>query len=163
MNEIEALIHRRAIEDALVSYCRYLDRMDLCALAQLFTGDCSVSFGPDPRLAADGRAALETSLSRMWRWRRTAHHLSNVSVQFVSDSAADAESAVWAWHEAEDGTDAEIFGVYRDRLVRQDGAWLIANRRMEMTGSRGGFRVPVPAAFRAPPPPGWSAPEGLDG
>jgi ketosteroid isomerase-like protein len=161
-NGTRALVDTAAITAVLTDYCRYLDRMDLEALGALFTIDCRVIYGPDPRLAAVGRGALVASLARMWRWKRTAHHLANVRIWIDGDTAR-AESAVHAWHEAADGSDAEIFGLYHDRLVRDGGDWRIAERRMEMTGSRGGFRVPIPPAPRAAPPAGWRPPEGLDG
>jgi ketosteroid isomerase-like protein len=162
MTDIRTHLDIAAIGDVLVDYCRYLDRMDLDALGALFTPDCRVVYGPDPRLAAEGRAALVASLARMWRWRRTAHHLANLRV-WVEGDAARAESAVHAWHEGADGRDAVLFGLYRDRLVRQGENWRIAERRMEMQGTRGAFRVPIPPAHRAPPPAGWRPPEGLDG
>lgn len=127
----QSMLDTGAITAVLVDYCRHLDRMDLDALGALFTADCRVVYGADPRLAADGRAELVASLARMWRWTRTAHHLANVRV-WIEGDAARAESAVHAWHEAADGNDAEVFGLYHDRLVRSDGRWLICERRMEM-------------------------------
>ena len=99
MDDLEVLFQRQAITDVLIDYCRYLDRMELTDITMLFTTDCKVVYGPDLRLTAKGRLALEASLARMWRWQRTAHHLSNVRVQFESDRMASAQSAVWAWHE----------------------------------------------------------------
>lgn len=154
---------RHGIEDVLVDYCRMLDRMDLEGLSRLFTADCEVIFGPDPRLRASGRDSLRRSMERMWRWRRTAHHLSNVRVWSDGTEAARAESYVHAWHEAPDGTTAEVFGIYRDRLARSHGDWRIARREMTMNGSQGAFRVQIPQAERAAPPLSWVPPKGLDG
>ena len=162
MTPTEELLARCRIADTLAAYCNGLDRMDLDAVGQLFTRDCTVEFGPHPDLRAKGRDAVVASLARLWRWRRTAHHLGHVHVRFDGPEAAATEARVHAWHEAQDGTDAEIFGIYVDRLTRQDDRWLIHTRRMEMTGSRGGFRVPVPPVFRHPPPDGWTPPSGLD-
>lgn len=160
--DITQLVHRQAIEDRLIDYCRDLDAMDLDALVQNFTEDCRVTYGPDPRLQAHGREAQKTSLTRMWRWRRTAHHLCNMRVWFDGTDRASSESAVWAWHEAQDGSQAEVYGVYRDSLIHTDAGWLIHERSMSMRGSSESFRVPIPRAYRHPPPPGWTAPEGLD-
>lgn len=162
MADVRELLDRREIEDLLVDYCLHLDRMELDALAALFTIDCRVIYGPDPRLEAHGRAALEASLARLWRWARTAHHLSNARIRVAGDTAT-AESYVHAWHETPDGATAVIFGRYLDRLVRTPGGWRIAERRMEMNGADRGFRVAIPQAPRRPPPPGWTPPEGLDG
>lgn len=162
MTPVEELLARSRIEDALAAYCNGLDRMDLDAVGRLFTGDCTVSFGPRPDLQAQGRDALVASLARLWRWRRTAHHLCNLQIRFDGPSQAQTEARVHAWHEAQDGTEAEIFGTYLDRLVRQGERWLIQSRRMEMNGARGGFRVPVPQAFRHPPSAGSTPPADLD-
>ena len=154
---------RVAIHDLLVDYCLHLDRMDLAALAALFTPDCQVIYGPDPNLTAQGAVALEASLARMWRWKRTAHHLSNVRLWADGHDSARAESYVIAWHERPDGTTATIYGRYLDRLRRTPDGWRIAMRQMQMNGADAGFRVAIPQAPRHPPPPGWVAPAGLDG
>lgn len=154
---------RVAIHDLLVDYCLHLDRMDLAALAALFSPDCLVIYGPDPHLMTQGAAELEASLARMWRWNRTAHHLSNLRLWPESASTARAESYVLAWHERPDGSMATIYGRYLDRLVRTPQGWRIAERRMQMNGADAGFRVAIPQAPRHPPPPGWTPPTGLDG
>lgn len=161
-DRLRGLLDRREIADVLIDYCRHLDRMALDELAALFTEECRVVFGPDPRLAAEGRAALEASLARMWRWRRTAHHLANVRIWLDGPDAARAESCVQAWHEKPDGGTATVFGRYLDRLARTAEGWRIAERRMDMNGADAGFRVAIPQAPRRPPPDGWQPPEGLD-
>ncbi len=160
---VQGLLDQRRIEDLLVDYCRYLDRMALDDLADLFTADCRVTYGPDPRLAAVGREELAKSLARMWRWRRTAHHLANVRIWRDSADAARAESYVHAWHERPDGATAVVFGRYLDQLRRTEEGWRIAERRMDMNGADAAFKVAIPQAPRHAPPPGWEAPEGLDG
>ena len=154
-----ALIDRQAIADVLVRYCNALDSMHLDELASLFTEDCLVSYGPDEKLKSHGSAALRKSLERMWRWARTSHHLSNILVDFDDADHARARSYVLAWHERPDGTTATVFGQYRDRLVREDGRWRIAARRMLMNGSDAGFTLELNRLDRRPPPPGWTAPD----
>ena len=154
---------RAAIEDLLIDYCRHLDRMDLPALARLFTSDCCVIYGPGAHLTAEGADALEVSLARMWRWTRTAHHVSNVRIWHDTDDTARCESYVHAWHERPDGSTATVYGRYLDLLVRATPGWRIRERRMEMNGADAGFRVAIPQAPRHPPPDGWIAPAGLDG
>ena len=167
MEQVESAIlspdDRFAIHDLLVDYCLHLDRMDLAALARLFTPDCIVVYGPDPSLMARGPAALQASLARMWRWTRTSHHLSNLRIWLDGPGKARSESYVTAWHERPDGATATIYGRYLDRLVRTPDGWRIAERRMQMNGADAGFRVAIPQAPRHPPPDGWVAPAGLDG
>ena len=153
------LADRQAIADVLVEYCCALDVMDLPALAALFTDDCVVEYGPGEFLQCRGSAALAKSLERMWRWSRTSHHLSNVLIQFDGSDAALSRSYVHAWHERPDGSTATIFGQYRDRFVRQEQSWRIAERRMLMNGCDAGFTVDINRLERRPPPPGWKAPD----
>ena len=149
---------RQAIHDVLVDYCRQLDRMELDALAALFTTDCHVEFGPDARLNSTGRAALARSLERMWRWSRTSHHLSNVQIRFTGPGEASALSYVLAWHERADGSTATVYGQYRDRLEKRNDRWQIARRMMFENGSDQGFTVNLHPLERRPAPANWVAP-----
>lgn len=155
------LTDQRDIENLLVDYCRYLDRMDLDSLADLFLPDAQVEYGEGPLLRSEGNAALRMSLTRMWRWKRTAHHLSNVRIWFEGEETARGESSVLAWHENQTGGTAIVWGLYRDLFrLTQDG-WRIATRRMEMQGADSGFGVPLYRFERLLPEVGWTPPEGL--
>lgn len=156
---VRELLDRQAINDVLIRYCGALDRMDLAALADLFTVDCIVDYGPDARLRSTGSAALKKSLERMWRWSRTSHHLSNVQIWFEDTNAASAISYVFAWHERPDGSSATILGQYHDRLERQPDGWRIARRRMFMNGCDAGFKVDIHRFERMDAPAGWVAPD----
>ena len=153
------LADRQRIEQALIAYCVHLDRMDLEALAAHFTDDCSVDYGDGPHLKSQGADGLVKSLARMWRWKRTSHHLSNILIEFDGFDSAKTTSYVHAWHQREDGSTATILGRYLDRFERRSGRWLIHRRRMEMNGCDPGFTVPIHAFDRLPPPLGWVAPQ----
>src|SRR4028119_179279 len=90
---------RLSIAEVLAAYCRALDTMQLDALEPLFTPDCVVEFGSDERLNARSAAELVEKLARLWRWRRTSHHLSNVEISFGNNGQASVLSYVIAWHE----------------------------------------------------------------
>ena len=156
------LLDRLRIEQTLVSYCLYLDRMDLTSLAGLFSGTCVVDYGDNPGLKSNGPESLARSLERMWRWTRTSHHLSNIVVEFVDRDTANCTSYVHAWHERADGSTATIFGQYQDVVIRHSDRWLIHRRRMVMNGCDAGFRVPIHPLDRQGPPVGWTAPD-IDG
>jgi ketosteroid isomerase-like protein len=153
------LIDRQQINEVLIEYCGALDQMDLARLAALFTDDCVVNYGPDPRLQSRGASALRKSLQRMWRWSRTSHHLGNVLIEFSCENEALVRSYVFAWHERPDGSTATIFGQYHDAFVREDGRWRIAERRMLMNGCDAGFTVNINRLERQPAPRGWVAPD----
>lgn len=155
---LTTIADRMEIADLLVRYCRGLDRMELDDVASLFTEDCVVSYGPDPALNSAGRAGLRRDLERLWRWRRTSHHLSNVEV-VVNGDIAFARSYVIGWHERADGSTATIYGTYEDELRRENGRWLIGRRTQFMNGADAGFTVNIHPAPRRPPPGGWTPPK----
>ncbi|MDA8314946.1 MAG: nuclear transport factor 2 family protein [Actinomycetota bacterium] len=152
---VQELSDKQAITEVLFSYCAFLDKMDLDALAALFTEDCTVDYGPEPRLRSSGAAGLRRDLARMWRWSRTSHHLSNVLVTLDPGRAgARALSYVLAWHERPDGSTATMMGQYEDRLVLgADGRWRIASRRQLLTGNDAGFDVGINRFERLGRPP----------
>jgi hypothetical protein len=150
---------RLTIAEMLAAYCRVLDSMQLDGLEAIFTQDCVVEFGADERLNARSAAELVEKLGRLWRWRRTSHHLSNVEISFGNSVQASVLSYVIAWHERADGGTATLYGLYRDAFVRTPLGWRIARRRQEMNGSDAGFTVGVFPAARQPPPAGWIAPQ----
>jgi len=152
------LADRQDISDLLIEYCRALDVMDLPAIARVFTEDCQVEYGPEERLRSLGAAGVAKSLERMWRWKRTSHHLSNVQIAFEAADRARSISYVFAWHERPDGSSAMVMGQYHDSLVRRKDGWRIATRRMEMNGCDAGFTVNLHPTRRQAPPPGWIAP-----
>ena len=91
---IKKILDEREINALLVEYCRALDCMDLDAIANLFSDDCVVEFGTDEQLNSRGSKALAKSLERMWRWKRTSHHLSNVIINFKSHDIAFSNSEI---------------------------------------------------------------------
>lgn len=149
---------RDDISFLLNEYCRALDAMDLDAVAAVFTHDCLVEYGPEDRLKSRGRAAIRTALERLWRWKRTSHHLSNIQIAFTAADEARANSYVIAWHEAADGSTATVWGQYQDHLVRTAEGWRLAVRRQVMNGNDAGFTVNLFPAERRPAPAGWVAP-----
>jgi len=154
-DRVQELLDKQAITEVLFAYCAHLDRMDLDALAALFTEDCVVDYGPEPRLQSHGAGGLRRDLARMWRWARTSHHLSNVVVTLESDGRhARASSYVIAWHERPDGSTATMMGQYQDQLVREGDRWRITRRRQELTGSDAGFDVSINRFERLPRPAG---------
>lgn len=148
--KIEELSDRYEITDIIYEYCRMLDKMDLAKLAQLFTDDCIVDYGPDIR--SQGAVNLRRDLGRMWRWKRTSHHSGAVQIEFTGGDTARATSYVLAWHEAQDGSTATMMGQYHDELRRTTEGWRIARRTQVLTGNDAGFTVGINPFQRIPRP-----------
>lgn len=155
---LKRLQDRIEIEALLYEYCRALDVMDLDALSRTFTEDCLVEYGESEPLKSRGRAALKTGLQRMWRFKRTSHHLSNVQMDFVGDSHANSLCYVIAWHEYPDLSTTTIMGQYRDEHALTKDGWRIARRKLMLSGSGPEYTVPLYRLERRPPPPGWVNP-----
>jgi 3-hydroxyacyl-CoA dehydrogenase/3-phenylpropionate/cinnamic acid dioxygenase small subunit len=144
---------RMEITSVLHRYCAMLDRMDLDLVPTLFTDDCLVVYGPDERMQSRGAADLALSLRRLWRFDRTSHHLSNVEIEFMGDDEARAQSYVLAWHRRPDGSSNTLYAEYRDRLVRTERGWRIAERRQLTHGSDAPWDRPLAEAERLPGQP----------
>lgn len=150
---LRELLDKQAITEVLNGYCALLDRMDLEALAELFTSDCVVDYGPGPNMRSNGSLGLRHDLARMWRWARTSHHLTNVMIELDDDgSHARSVSYVFAWHEMPDGSTATMMGQYHDFFVRDEDAWRIHSRRQVLTGNDQGFSVKINQFERLPRP-----------
>ena len=149
---ISALIHR---------YCAILDRMELDCLGEVFTGDCRVAYGEEEPYVVQGRSRLRSSLRRMWRFRATSHHTSNIHVRSIDESAAEVESYFIAWQSPAEGEDTVIYGRYVDQFVRTAAGWRIRERVMSIQGASSNYRNPLHRSPRNPPEPGWE--ESLEG
>lgn len=158
-DRLRELIDRDQIGWLVNEYCRTLDVMDTQALGALFTEDCIAVYGPDPSFRSVGAGALAASIARMWRWKRTSHHLSNLQIEFDGPDAARAVSTVLAWHEGASGEEAVVYGEYRDVLVRTDVGWRFSERHMFLKGNNANYQGSLLTPFgRNPPPEGWSWP-----
>lgn len=158
VSPLQRLCDREEIAFLMNEYCRALDAMDLDAIAAIFTEDCVVEYGPEDRLKSYGRAAIHKGLERLWRWKRTSHHLSNIQISFSGNDEASANSYIIAWHERPDGGTATVWGQYQDSFVRLPEGWRLARRKQTMNGNDAGFTVNLFPSERRRPPAGWVAP-----
>lgn len=137
-SEVDA---RTQIHDALMRYCRGIDRLDGDAVAS--------GFHPDATLHDYGSAGsmpIETFVEHAIgalasRYSATQHRISNTLIEFdggdVSSGSALVETYVLATHISppdEDSGRAEelhtFAGRYIDRFTEVDGKWLIAERTL---------------------------------
>jgi 3-phenylpropionate/cinnamic acid dioxygenase small subunit len=150
------LADRVEINDLLIDYCRYIDRAELGSLVALFTENCVVEYGPGAGFSSRGRAVLERDLQRVWRFRRTAHHLSNIQIHFKGMDHASVVSSVMAWHESPDRSTALLYGRYDDDIIRTRAGWRISRRKLTNVGGDPVFDEIFYPGERAPAPAGWS-------
>ncbi|MBV9994767.1 MAG: nuclear transport factor 2 family protein [Caulobacteraceae bacterium] len=127
---MEQLADRQAIVDLLYFYCRGVDRHDRDALAKVYWPDAWDDHAT-VKLAAPEYAEHVIEATRHMR---TAHHLTNILVEFDAADGARSESYFLAWHEFVDDSGEEVFielsGRYLDRFKKRDGEWRILERTL---------------------------------
>ena len=123
---------RAAVIDTVNRYATALDSRDWALLDEVFTPDAVGDFG---RGLLTGREAVRDLVRRMLGGcGPTQHLLANHRVELDGD-AARCVCQVRAFHAgagAGGGGSYEIFGEYRDRLVRTPDGWRIARRELSV-------------------------------
>ena len=130
--EIESLLQdvvaKQAIHDALMRYCRGIDRCDERLVLSAFHDD-----------AVDNHTGVEMRVSERVPWalaqtrtnvKWTSHNICNELIE-VDGDIAQAESYLIAYHRIEhEGKDLDwILGArYVDTFERRNGMWRIAHR-----------------------------------
>ena len=127
---LQRLVDKDSIQDLVNEYSFRVDHRRYDDVAELFTSDCVVDFGPltPPvrsrselrRLLGDPRGQFEA----------TSHHNANVLVTFESDDRAMVRASVYAWHRQADGTTPKLWGYYHDSVVRTPDGWRFASRAL---------------------------------
>jgi SnoaL-like domain len=127
---------RQQIHDAVLHYCRGIDRLDGTSVARGFhPGAVLRDYGASPMTI---EAFVEHALASLGsRFVATQHRASNTLISFDGDDAASGaalvETYVLAFHveAAPDGDQLHTFaGRYIDRFTEVDGAWRIAERTL---------------------------------
>ena len=128
--EVWEMVEARRIERMFFDYAYHLDQNNPTELARLFVEDCEVSYAPG--FGAQGKAEYEKTLSGIGPYfRATTHHVSNIVVDFVSDTEAKVRSIVLALHRyRKERPDGWLFGQYHDVVVKVDGQWKFKRREL---------------------------------
>ena len=153
---VRQVLDREAVTALVHDYCLLFDENRPHDVAALFTDDAVVDYGPESDTIV-GRdaigATIAVGLSRTFA--ATSHHVSNVQVVLEGDDRARSTSYLYAWHRYVDGSpDGELWGRYRHRFARTDGAgWRIAELRLEAAGTVDFHRATMHPIGRRPPSP----------
>ncbi len=142
--DLDELIARAAIEDALRSYTRGIDRLDPDLVAAAFHPDAILSgYGSAEDMSAGDFATYAVPRLREG-YTATQHRMSNTAIARDGDTAL-VETYVLAFHTqaTDDGEVLHTFnGRYIDRFECRDGVWLIAHRTLRNDWSRVDPAVP---------------------
>ena len=136
----EEAADRLAIRELFDAYARCADRRDAQGQMALFTEDTHFLVYMDPASEAPsqelhGRASLAPVFENLNIYTATTHFNGQSTVAFDGDGGhASGESYCIAHHLtlAEDGLRTLMIASirYLDQFVKQDGAWLFAERRL---------------------------------
>ena len=127
------LLEERAIERLLFDYAYYLDMNLPDKMAELFDDVCVVNYAPN--FGAEGIEAYKKTLDGIGTFfTATTHHVSNICIDFVSDSEATVRAAVLAVHRyTRERPDGFLYGQYHDVVVKADGRWKFKERLLKTT------------------------------
>ena len=141
---------RAAIHALLVAYGETLDARDFDGFAALFTRDGTYGGGAGgaglaPKAAADSMRRIFAE-NPSGAGEPNFHVFFNEVIRFTgSDSATATSKSFWVVPGEDGRPRPELMAGYEDRIVREDGAWKFANRKV-----RG--LLPAPAATSARTP-----------
>lgn len=127
-NALDRIVEERAIERIVFDYAYYLDMNMPEKMIELFVDDCEVSYAPN--FGATGIEDYAKTLDGIGTFfRGTSHHVSNIVIDWVSDSEATLRAAVLAIHRyTKERPDGILYGQYHDVVVKQDGRWKFKKR-----------------------------------
>lgn len=147
MVTFEELAARTEIHDALVRYCRGIDRRDRSLIESAYFPDAvdRRPYGP----AADPKALAERAVAGFGTTPEfSQHHLTNVSIELdLGEGTAAVETYVIAFHPVSTSTTGSfqpvdeprlhvVGGRYLDRFECRAGEWRIAERTLVVDWSR---------------------------
>jgi hypothetical protein len=148
---LDELVARTEINDALVRYCRGIDRRDRSLIESAYFPDAvdHRPYGPEGRLSADPKALAERAVTGFGATPEfSQHHLTNVSIELdLAQGRAAVETYVIALHPVSPSTTGSfqpatrprlhvVGGRYLDRFERRAGEWRIAERTLVVDWSR---------------------------
>lgn len=130
---MKIFMEERAIKRIIFDYAYYLDMNMPEKMAELFVDDCVVSYAPN--FGAEGIDGYKKTLDGIGTFfRATSHHVSNIVIDFASDSEAVVRAAVLAVHRyTKERPDGILYGQYHDVVVKRDGQWKFKTRILKTT------------------------------
>jgi SnoaL-like domain len=133
----EEAADRLAIRELVDAYARCADRRDTDGQKALFTQDTHFVVyldgeGTEPSQELNGREALTPVFAELNRYAATTHFNGQSTIALDGDRAT-GESYCLAHHLFTEADERKLMVAslrYHDRLVKRDGAWLFAERKL---------------------------------
>ena len=133
----EEAADRLAIRELIDAYARCADRRDAIGQMALFTENTAFhvfmdSRSPEPTYVLHGRDALAPVFADLNQYQATTHFNGQSTIRLEGDSAT-GQSYCIAHHLKVDGDNRTLMLAsirYLDQFVKQQGAWLFAERKL---------------------------------
>lgn len=145
-SDIQALLDKQAIHEALYAYCRSVDRLDHALGHAVFHADSHADYG-EGVYQGPGRGAIDTIIAQHDGLTSHSHQISNVLIALDGNRAGSEAYMTGTMRMLRDGKEFQIFvrARYLDRWEKRDGRWGIVQREVaydhdevrEVTGMRG--------------------------
>ena len=132
--DLRRLLDKDEIVDLVHRYSYFVDHQLHDQLAELFSEDCVVDYGPGFGPPVRGRKAFRAMLGAKSGFVATSHHNANVLVTFEGDDRASVLTSVYAWHRTPKGATPQIWGYYHDVVRRTADGWRLAERQLRAAG-----------------------------
>ena len=146
MSEIQALLDKQAITEALYRYCRSVDRLDHALGHGVFHEDSTADYG-EGVYQGPGRGAIDTIIRQHDGLTSHSHQVSNVLIALDGNRAGSEAYMTGTMRMQREGKEFQIFvrARYLDRWEKREGRWGIIKREVaydhdevrEVTSMRG--------------------------
>ena len=129
---------RLAIRELVEAYAHCADRRDAKGQMALFTEDTHFvvymnAKDPTPSQELHSREALAPVFAELNQYDATTHFVGQSTIFALTGDQATGEAYTLAHHVSVDGRKRRLMIAalrYADRFVKEDGAWLFAERRL---------------------------------
>lgn len=148
--DLQQLLDREAIREVMLRYAAGLDRRDFAMVGACFTADAHAIYGGVDHIHGVDR--IIAHIQGLLNLKASSHFVGNQLIALHGDTADMESYAVAHLIQTRGGQDImRIRGLrYIDKMVRQDGLWLIADRIHTCDWM---YEVPVTCPGNPPPPP----------
>lgn len=129
--EIQRLLDKNAIREALFKYCRSVDRLDIPLGHSVFHEDSYADYGADV-YQGPGRGCIDAIVKTHDNLTTHSHQISNILIALDGDRAGSEAYMTGTMWMRRDGKDFQIFvrARYLDTWEKRDGIWAITRREL---------------------------------
>jgi len=145
-DDLQSLLDKQAIHEALYKYCRSVDRLDVALGHSVFHEDSYADYGAEV-YQGPGQGCIDAIIKTHDHLTGHSHQISNILIALNGDRAGSEAYMTGTMRMLRDGKEFQIFvrARYLDAWEKRDGRWAITHRQLaydhdevrEVTSMRG--------------------------